>query len=67
MLRGTIKWFSEQKGYGFLVGEDNTDYFVHSRDVVGVTLAEGVTVQFEPEKTHKGLRAVNVAAVGEGR
>lgn len=66
MLQGTVKWFNESKGFGFISAEDGQDYFVHHQNILGdgfKTLAEGVKVQFEGEKTDKGLRAVQVSVI----
>ncbi|WP_067515121.1 cold-shock protein [Endozoicomonas ascidiicola] len=61
---GTVKWFSEEKGYGF-IAQDNggPDVFVHFRAIAGdgfKTLAEGQPVSFEVEQGQKGLQAANV-------
>lgn len=66
MLQGTVKWFNESKGFGFISCEDGQDYFVHHQNILGdgfKTLAEGEKVQFEGEKTDKGLRAVQVSKI----
>lgn len=56
-MRGTVKWFSDDKGYGFITGEDGVDAFVHINTVPeDVTLSEGVRVQFEREEGKKGPR-----------
>ena len=65
MPKGTVKWFSNQKGYGFITpeGESAKDVFVHYSDVQGEgfkTLDEGETVEFELTKGDKGEKAVNV-------
>ncbi|WP_299731335.1 cold-shock protein [uncultured Endozoicomonas sp.] len=61
---GTVKWFSEEKGFGF-IAQDNggPDVFVHFRAIAGdgfKTLAEGQPVTFEVEQGQKGLQAANV-------
>jgi CspA family cold shock protein len=64
MLEGTVKWFNESKGFGFISGKDGKDYFVHHSNISGdgfKTLAEGEKVQFEAEQTDKGARAINVS------
>ena len=62
---GTVKWFNESKGYGFISPADGgEDVFVHFREIVGdgfKTLAEGQAVNFEVENGPKGLQASNVS------
>ena len=63
MAEGTVKWFSEKKGYGFIEQEDGQDLFVHysSIDMAGFkTLSEGQKVSFEVEESDRGLVAKNV-------
>lgn len=64
MITGTVKWFNESKGFGFISPEDGgKDIFVHFSAIQGSgfkTLAEGQKVQFETEQTPKGPAAVNV-------
>ncbi|MGB2908025.1 MAG: cold shock domain-containing protein [Candidatus Aminicenantaceae bacterium] len=63
MAKGTIKWFDERKGYGFIAGEDGEDVFVHfsSISMAGFkTLAEGDEVTFDVEENERGLVAKNV-------
>ena len=67
MATGTVKWFNESKGFGF-IAQDNggDDVFVHFRAISGdgfKTLAEGQSVSFDVDKGPKGLRAVNVVAL----
>jgi cold shock protein len=64
MNEGTVKWFDDQKGFGFIAGENGKDYFVHHSNIDGdgfKSLAEGVKVQFEIEENTKGPRAINVS------
>ena len=66
MSQGTVKWFNDQKGFGFISAEDGKDYFVHFSGIEGdghKSLAEGVKVQFEIESTDKGPRAVQVSVI----
>ena len=61
-MKGTVKFFNETKGFGFITGEDGKDYFVHKSGVEGSgNLNEGDTVSFETEKGDKGLKAVKVS------
>jgi CspA family cold shock protein len=64
MATGTVKWFSDEKGYGFITPEDEgKDLFVHHTAVVGSgfrTLAEGARVSYDAEAGPKGPQAVNV-------
>jgi CspA family cold shock protein len=68
MATGTVKWFNDSKGYGFITPEEGTkDLFVHHSSIVGEgfkTLAEGARVEFEPRQGEKGPEATNVAPVG---
>lgn len=64
MLKGTVKWFSDKKGYGFIEQEDGPDVFVHFSGINGdgfKTLAEGDQVTFEIQEGPKGASAVNVS------
>ncbi len=64
LTTGTVKWFNEDKGFGFLVPEDGgKDVFVHFRSIATEgykTLVEGQRVQFSVEQGQKGLQAANV-------
>lgn len=66
MSQGTVKWFNDQKGFGFISATDGKDYFVHHSSIMGKgfkTLKEGAQVQFEIENTDRGPRAVDVAVI----
>ena len=64
MARGTVKWFNDQKGYGFVTPEDGSkDVFVHHSAIQGEgfkSLSEGQTVEFEITQGPKGPQASNV-------
>jgi CspA family cold shock protein len=62
-MKGTVKWFNDSKGYGFIEQQGGDDVFVHFSAIVGEgfrTLAEGQQVEFELRETEKGLQASNV-------
>ena len=67
MAKGTVKWFSEQKGYGFITPEDGgKDLFVHFSNIVGEgfrNLEDGQPVEYEAAQGQKGPEAKNVRAV----
>ena len=63
MVNGTVKWFNESKGYGFIEQESGEDVFVHYSAISGggfKTLKEGQRVQFDVVKGPKGPQAANV-------
>ena len=65
-MNGTVKWFNDSKGYGFISREDGDDVFVHHSSIAGEgfkSLAEGDEVTFEIEQGDKGPSAVNVKKV----
>ena len=66
MANGTVKWFNEQKGYGFITQEEGPDVFVHYSGINSSgfkTLKEGDKVTFDIEQGKKGPAAVNVKVV----
>lgn len=66
MNRGTVKWFNDRKGYGFIAREDGDDVFVHFSAISGdgfKTLNEGDEVTFDITEGPKGLQAANVTKV----
>lgn len=64
---GTVKWFNEEKGFGFITQQNGgPDVFVHFRAIASEgfkTLKEGQTVTFSTERGQKGLQATNVVAI----
>ncbi len=63
MNQGTVKWFNDSKGFGFISCEDGSDAFVHHTSITGdgfKSLAEGDTVSFDTENGEKGPKAINV-------
>jgi|TARA_B100000530_G_C15812857_1_gene430269 CspA family cold shock protein len=64
-VKGTVKWFNEKKGFGFISRDDGGDVFVHFSDIQSDgfrTLAENQAVEFEITTDDKGERATNVSA-----
>lgn len=62
-MKGTIKWFNNQKGYGFITDEEGRDVFVHFSGLVMEgykSIAEGAAVEFEVTDGEKGPQAINV-------
>ncbi len=63
MATGTVKWFNDKKGFGFISQDNGQDVFVHQTSIQGEgfrTLAEGDKVEFEVIKDQKGYKATNV-------
>jgi cold shock protein len=67
MATGTVKWFSDDKGFGFITPDDQSpDLFVHHSTIVGDgyrSLAEGSKVSFDSEAGEKGPKAINVQSL----
>ena len=60
-MEGEVKFFHENKGWGFIVGIDGNDYFAHAKEVVNnEVLSKGVTVSFDPVPGDKGSKAKNI-------
>ena len=63
MANGTVKWFNESKGFGFITQDDGTDVFAHYSEIQGdgfKTLAEGDAVSFDVVEGDKGPKAANI-------
>ena len=66
MITGTVKWFSNEKGFGF-VEANGKDYFLHFKEINGTgykSVAAGEQVEFQPETSAKGLCATKVSVIG---
>lgn len=63
---GTVKWFNDAKGFGFITAEDGTDLFVHFSAIQGngfKSLPEGAAVEFDTVRGPKGMQAANVTTI----
>jgi CspA family cold shock protein len=66
MVKGTVKWFNDQKGYGFIASETGEDVFVHHSAIQGEgfkTLSEGQAVELEIQQGPKGKQAAKVVKI----
>ena len=68
-MTGKVKWFNNQRGYGFISGDDGKEVFVHWTGIVSdkkfKSIAEGQTVEFEITDGEKGKQAVNVTVIDD--
>lgn len=65
-MQGTVKWFNNQKGYGFISQEDGSEVFVHFTGIIGEgfrTIEEGQKVEYDIMEGSKGPQAVNVTPI----
>jgi len=63
LMEGTVKWFNDSKGFGFITADDGTDVFAHHTEIVGEgfkSLKENERVSFEVEQGPKGPKATNI-------
>lgn len=66
-MKGTVKWFNDAKGFGFITGDDRKDYFVSFTDIQGSgfrSLRAGQRVEFTLKQGPRGLQAANVKPIG---
>lgn len=65
-MTGTVKWFNEKKGFGFILGEDGKDYFLHFSNIEKQgfkTVLEGERVSFEVENSERGPQATKIVSI----
>lgn len=63
MNKGTVKFFNDAKGFGFITNEDGKDIFVHANDLKGLKITEGDKVSFDTADGKKGPMAVNIELI----
>jgi CspA family cold shock protein len=60
-MNGKVKWFNQRKDYGFIIGEDGKEVFVHKTEIpIDTSLNEGDSVEYDIKKTDKGIEATKV-------
>lgn len=63
-MKGKIKWFNPQKGFGFIIGEDEQEYFFHVSQILNqAILKENDQVKFEPKTSEKGIQAHKIIKI----
>ncbi len=63
-MKGTVKWFSSDKGYGFITSHEDKDHYFNVQSITGASLPDnGDSVEFKPTKGDKGAKAINVVIV----
>jgi len=68
-MKGIVKWFNENKGYGFILSEENVEYFVHWKSIVTPNpmqqkiLIQDERVEFDTIETPRGIQAINIIRV----
>lgn len=66
-MEGTVKWFNSRKGYGFIKGDDEEDYFFHHTAIKeGAFIRDNDRVSFDPAQTDRGKQAQNVVLLQKG-
>lgn len=67
-MEGVVKWYNEKKGFGFIVGEDNNEYFIHVSKLLDdkVIPKENDKARFLPKDTIKGKQAFDIKIYNEG-
>ncbi|MBW2990925.1 cold shock domain-containing protein [Candidatus Woesearchaeota archaeon] len=66
-MEGTVKWFNRQKGYGFIAGDDDQEYFVHHTALAeGTFIRDNDKVSFDPDEGDRGPVAKNVKLLQKG-